>query len=232
MHILSKFKQSAYWFPTEEYKIDYIRDKCTLQAFTVIEPRISPMSDDPYMTHEEVLADLEENFGTHDKKAQAEADMQAPNFPMRSRDKNESFDTFYTRFATAIAPLRYSEDHKIRDLRRYISTDLRSQVTNGVKPSSYRDFIIRLRTCDLEMRQNSAFKAQAKAVQGTRGGQGYRGNERGGRGDNSRSRGRGRGGRGGGPSTPFTSDQGTWPPHVLTQIQKKKLCVKCLRPGH
>ena len=97
---------------------------------------------------------------------------------------------------------------------------------------SYKDFIIRLRTYDLEIRQNSAFKAQAKAVQGTRGGQGYRGNERGGRGNNSRSRGRGRGGREGGPSTPFTLDQGTWPPHVLTQIQKKKLYVKCLRPGH
>ena len=52
--------------------------------------------------------------------------MQALNFPMRSRDKNELFDIFYTRFAIAIVPLGYSEDHKIRDLRRYISADLRS----------------------------------------------------------------------------------------------------------
>lgn len=232
-HIQSKFKQSAFWFPTEEYKIDYIRDKCTFQAFTVIQPRMSPMSNDPYTNHQQVLDDLEENFGTHDKKAQAEADMQSPNFPMRSKDKNESFDTFHTRFAAAIAPLGYSEDHKIRDLRRYISPDLRSQVTNGVKPSSYRDFIVRLRTCDLEMRQNSAFEAQAKALQGGRATPGGRGDGgRGGRGDNSRSRGRGRGGRGGGPSTPFTMDQSTWPPHVLTQIQKKRLCLKCLKPGH
>ena len=59
----------------EKYKIDYIRDKCTLQAFTVIEPRILLILDNPYMTYEEVLANLEENFSTYDKKAQAEADI-------------------------------------------------------------------------------------------------------------------------------------------------------------
>ena len=225
MHILSKFKQSAYWFPTEDVRIDYIRDKCTLQAFTVIQPRISPLSDNPYENYEQVLADLEDNFGTYDKKAQAEADMQSAGFVMRSKDKYESFDTFHTRFAAAIAPLGYSDDQKIRDLRRYISSDLRAQVTNGMKPSSYRDFVTRLRTCDLDMRQNSAFDTQAKALQSTRGNDG-----RGGRGDNSRSRGgRGRG-RGGSSGTPRESF--TWPPHVLLQIQKKKLCVKCLKPGH
>ena len=225
LHVLSKFKQSAFWFPTEEYKIDYIRDKCTLQAFTVIQPRISPLSDNPYESHEQVLADLEENFGTHDKQAQAEADMQSPGFAMRSKDKYESFDTFHTRFAAAIAPLGYSDDHKMRDLKRYISPDLRAQVTNGLKSSSYREFVVRLRTCDLEMRQNSAFEAQAKAVQSSRGNEG-----RGGRGDNSRSRGgrgRGRGGSSGTPREGFS-----WPPHVLAQIQKKKLCNKCLKPGH
>ncbi len=233
-HILSKFKQSAYWFPTEEYKIDYIRDKCTLQAYSVIQPRISPKSEDPYVTHEQVLADLEENFGDHDKKGQAEADMQAPGFPMRAKDRNESFDTFHTRFAATIAPLGYSEDHKIRDLRRYISADLRQQVTNGVKPGSYREFVSRLRTCDLEMRQNASLDAQAKALQGNRGSQGNRGEGRGGRGDNRGSRGnrgRGRGGRGG--SNPsWSAEKHSWPPHVFTQIQKKGLCLKCLKPNH
>ena len=78
--------------------------------------------------------------------------MQSLGFAMRSKDKYESFDTFYTRFAAAIAPLGYLDDHKMRDLKRYISPDLRAQVMNGLKSSSYREFVVRLRTCDLEMR--------------------------------------------------------------------------------
>lgn len=61
LSILSKFKQSAFWFASGECKIDYIRDKCTAQAFIGIQPRISPVSDNCYETYERVLADLAEN---------------------------------------------------------------------------------------------------------------------------------------------------------------------------
>ena len=71
---------------------------------------------------------------------------------MRSKDKNKSFNIFHTRFIIVIILLRYSKDYKIRDLRRYIFTNLRSQVINRVKPLLYRDFIIRLRTYNLEIR--------------------------------------------------------------------------------
>ena len=205
--------------------MDYIHNKCTIQAFTVIQPHISPKAEYPYENHKQVLANLEENFGTHDKLAQAKADMQSPTFPIRSKDKNKSFDAFHSRFAATIAPLRYSDNHKIRDLKRYIMPELRDKITNGSRAGSYKEYITQLHTCDLEMKQNSALNTQAKATQSIRGNGG-----RGGQNNNSRRGGRGRG-RGGSSSTP-RSDRQMWPPYVLAQIQKKKLYIKCLKPNH
>ena len=100
----------------------------------------------------QVFADLEENFGTYDKVAKAKVDIQSPNFPIRSKDKHESFNIFHTKFAAIIALLRYSDDYKIRNLRRYISSNLRAQITNSAKLTSYREFVTRLRTYNLDIK--------------------------------------------------------------------------------
>ena len=82
--------------------------------------------------------------------------MQLLVFPIRIKDKNKSFNTFYSRFATAIILLGYTNNYKIRDLKRYITLELRDKITNSSRLALYREYIAWLYTYDLEIKQNSA----------------------------------------------------------------------------
>ncbi len=78
--------------------------------------------------------------------------MQSSNFLIRFKDKYKSFNSFHIRFAAIITLLGYSDNYKIRDLRKYILSNLRTQVTNSVRPSLYKDFVNRLRTYNLDIK--------------------------------------------------------------------------------
>ena len=59
LHLDAKFRASAMLFPTEQSRIDYIRDRCKLTAFDVIKARCHPSRGNPYNTTHEILADLD-----------------------------------------------------------------------------------------------------------------------------------------------------------------------------
>ena len=67
--------------------------------------------------------------------------MQLSIFPIRSKDRNKSFNTFYLRFAAIITLLRYLDNYKIRDLKRYIIPELRDKITNSLRVGLYREYI-------------------------------------------------------------------------------------------
>ena len=67
--------------------------------------------------------------------------MQLSIFPIRSKDRNKSFNTFYSRFAAIITLLEYSNNYKIRDLKRYITLELRDKITNSLRAGLYREYI-------------------------------------------------------------------------------------------
>ncbi|KAF6220166.1 hypothetical protein HO133_003297 [Letharia lupina] len=74
-------------------------------------------------------------FNNYDKLAKNDALLHNPAFAMK---KKEAFDKFYARFSATIAPLNYSESHKIAALRRLITLKLRSRIA-GPQRSPYSE---------------------------------------------------------------------------------------------
>ena len=151
-HLDAKFRQSAVLFPTEKDKMDYIRDHCKSIAFDVLKARADPMSNDPYVTANEMIAELNSTFGDFDKYAKCDALLHSPSFGMAITKKNELFDEFYARFSATVAPLGYTESHKISTLKRLVTPKLRLRMIDGQTPPSYRYFVERLRRTDQGMR--------------------------------------------------------------------------------
>ena len=124
-HLRAKFRQSAMIFPTEYEKIDYIRDHCKSVAYDVIKSRADDDSEEPYQTADEMVEELDSMFGTYDKVAKSNAEIFDPKFGMGITKKDESFEEFYARFSAAIAPLGFTDVHKISNLKRLITTRLK-----------------------------------------------------------------------------------------------------------
>lgn len=159
-HLDSKFRQSAVLFPSEKDKMDYIRDHCKSIAFDVLKARADPLSEDPYNTTKEMISELHSMFGDYDKLAKNDALLHDPAFAMK---KKEAFDEFYARFSATIAPLGYSESHKIAALRRLITLKLRSRIA-GISSSSFRSVVEHLRKTDQDLRQLEAMHVDVEEI--------------------------------------------------------------------
>ena len=59
LHLDAKFRASARLFPTEQSRIDYIRDHCKSIAFDIIKTRCRIGNENPYTTAHEILEDLD-----------------------------------------------------------------------------------------------------------------------------------------------------------------------------
>ena len=123
-HLDSKFRQSAVLFPTEKDKMDYIRDHSKSITFDVLKARADPLSEDPYTSAKEMISELYSMFGDYDKLAKCNAMLHNPAFGIGVKKKKELFDDFYIRFSATIAPIGFSDSHKIAILRRLITIKL------------------------------------------------------------------------------------------------------------
>ena len=148
LHLDSKFRASAMLFPIEQSRIDYIRDHCKSTAFDVIKARCLDKTN-PYTTSQEILEDLNNMYGEFDSYEKADATLHSPDFEMQ---KNETFDHFLAKYTATIAPLQLPEQSKISQLTRTITRRLRFLTINGIKPTVFKDYVQRLRQCDLNMR--------------------------------------------------------------------------------
>ncbi len=155
LHLASKFRQSAMLFPTENDKIEYIRDHCKPTTFDVMRALANLRSDDPYTTAEEMIEELHSIFGEYYVRSVNEARLYAPDFPM-GVTREETFHEFYPRFSSTLAPLGYPELQKISFLRRPFTSRLPYQITTGAKETLYTQIVNRLRQCDLDLRIQDA----------------------------------------------------------------------------
>lgn len=246
-HLYSKFRQSWSLFSEEQDKIEYVRDHCKATAYEVIKTRAEFNAQDPYTSVEDIIADLDAMFGEFDKTGKANALLHDPNFNMGVIDKNETFEIFYSRFAAAIAPLNYSEEHRIFHLERTISPRLKWKIADGVKPTSFKDLVARLRQLDQTIRQLEASTPGRGApsrnsgggnnANGKNSGGGNSSGNSGGNGGNSNTTpsGRGNAGRGSGNTgstgtpRPYTY---TYSPALIERLKKENRCFKCLEVGH
>ena len=201
-HLDAKFRQSAVSFPTERDKIDYIRDHCKSIAFGVIKARADPLSEDPYTTSKEMIQELHSMFGEYDKVATCSAMLHDPTFGMGVKKKKETFDEFYARFSATVAPLGYSDSHRISALKRLITTKLQLRIA-GMPATSFRSFVEHLRKTDQDLRQLEAMDVEEIDEDEFRG-------------RRSRSR----------------SPRSAYSDQLKTQLKKEDRCFKCLGRGH
>ena len=229
MHLKSKFMMSWELFETEVSKILYIRDHCKETAYNIIKAKADLDARDHYTTADEVIADLEAQFGDVDKEAKADAELQDPKSYMGAKDTKETFDAFHSRFTAMISPLDMSEREKCGHLRRMIASRLKYRILDYASSSSYRELVSRLRQVDLNLRL-----VDQQSPRGGRGGSSL--NPRGGRGgsssnlnpntnSNSNSRGSSR-------SRGSSVIRKLLPEHVSNRLKKEGRCFKCLQPGH
>lgn len=219
----AKLRQSAESFPDYWDKVDYVRDHCKDAAWDIVKTRSMANSNNPYDTFEEMVQDLDNMFAEYDQTTKAEAKLHDKKFPMGTVKKDESFDEFLARFPATIAPLDFTERHKISELERWATSQLRWKVSDGVRPVSLNAFIIRLRQCDTDIRKHNNYNSINQASrqnEGPRRGN-YTSNPSGG----SKPR----------ASNQQSSSQGSsyrHPPKVVEKLTKEGRCFKCLKKGH
>ena len=136
IHLEAKFRIDSHLFANEESKISYIKDHCKDSAFDVIQARIHPTSNNPYLTAEEMIGDLDLKFGESD-----DFDLRLTN-ELKLRDYNfrmgpeESLEDFVARYTTLVAPLSYGSKEKLDNFRWKLPTRL----IDGLAGSYTRDF--------------------------------------------------------------------------------------------
>ena len=223
MHLKSKFMMSWELFETEVAKILYIRDHCKDVAYNIIKAKADLEAVEHYATADEMLFDLEQQYGDVDKEGRADAELQDPKSVMGAKDPKETFDAFHSRFTAIISPLVMSEREKCGHLRRMIASRLKYRILDYPSSITYRELVSRLRQVDLNLRL-----VDQQTPRGTRGGSSS--NTRGGKGANSNSNSN---------SNSNTNDssqrRGTryrHPQHVADRLRKEGRCFKCLQPGH
>lgn len=227
MHLFAKFRQSTTLFPTKYDKIDYVRDHCKKTAFDVIKTRSDPFHQNPYLTADEMVQELDAIFGTYDKVAKSDALLHDPNFGIGILKKKETFETFYTRFSAAIAPLDLPDTYKISNLKRTISTRLRYRIS-GENYSSFRDLVARLRhiAADLKAIDKTA-PLKEKPRPGNKSG-----NSSGGAAASSSNRNTPTSGGNANSSDSSRPRRYKYPKSLVDRIAKEGRCFKCLKTGH
>lgn len=113
-------------------------------VFDVFKARVDLFSDEPYLIIKEIIQDLDNIFGIYNKFSIYDTRLHLLDFGIGIK-KDKTFNKFYIRFSTTIAPLGLTELQKISTLRRLLTLKLRYQITDGFTLVSYRSFINRLR---------------------------------------------------------------------------------------
>ena len=79
-----------------------------------------------------MIQELYSIFSEYDQLATCNTMLHNPAFGIGASKENrkESFNHFYTRFSATIAPIGFSESHKVATLRRLITTKLQLRIAD------------------------------------------------------------------------------------------------------
>ncbi|KAF6238241.1 hypothetical protein HO173_003521 [Letharia columbiana] len=174
-----------------------------------------------------MIDELDNMFGTYDKIAKSNAEIFDPKFGMGVTDKKESFEDFYARFSAAIAPLGFTDVHKISNLKRLISTRLRYRIS-GQPFGTFRELVIFLRALDMDLRavDNASGPKSKEETNKT-------GNGRGNSTPSNNQRNTSSTGRNNGTTTENSHTRGyKYPKPLVDRIRKEGRFFKCLKTGH
>ncbi|KAM0800592.1 hypothetical protein BDR22DRAFT_851104 [Usnea florida] len=157
-----------------------------------------------------MIQELHSMFGEYDQLAACNAMLHDPTFGMGVKKKKETFDEFYARFSATIAPMGFSESHRVATLRRLITLKLQLRIAGMPSTTSFRSSVEHLRKIDQDLRQLEAAQASMNEVEEI--------DE-----DEFRSR---RRSRSRSPPPEQYSEQ------LKAQLKKEGRCLKCLGHGH
>ena len=102
----------------KQNKIDYIKDYCKDTAFEIIKAKANITSANTYLTSSKIIQDLDNIFDEFDKVVKSNAFLHDPKFGMAIANPKETFDEFFARFTSAIAPLEFTDCYKISNLQK------------------------------------------------------------------------------------------------------------------
>lgn len=208
----TKFARSWANFPTEWSKIEYLRDHCKDTAYSVVKLRALRRSEKPYKTAEELINDLEMNFGMSNEDRKATALQKLTGGDCKQK-QNEGASEWLARYnLTATEAQLDDATRRFYALQNLNSNYKTSATQNARTGESWLEFCARLRQLEKDL--------AAAYGNGTASNSSSSNRRRDGRDKTDKS------GKG-------TRDSGYHrPKEHFKIIQEKKLCARCLKPGH
>ena len=208
----TKFARSWANFPTEWSKIEYLRDHCKDTAYSVVKLRALRRSENPYATAEQLINDLEMNFGMSNEDRKAAALQKLTGGDCKQK-QNEGASEWLARYnLTATEAQLDQATRRFYALQNLNSNYKTSATQNARTGESWSEFCARLRQLEKDI---------AAAYGNGNGSTSSSSNKRrDGRDKNDKS----------GKSTRDNSYHR--PKEQFKIIQDKKLCARCLKPGH
>ena len=212
LHVYAKIRHSAGEFPTEQAKIDYVRDRCKKAAFDAIYERSDLANDHPYLSLDEMFEDLDHEFMEENERDLCDMKIHDPNFQMGVYKKDETLEEFIKRFRRTIRPLKMDEYQKINAFNRNMSSRLQSKFEDGSTYKTLAEFLTKVKRADLQM------QAHGKGTSAK--------HDKDGKDDKKGKSKEGPKGKGKTLSGPRR------PPEVFKRLAKEGICIKCGVKGH
>ena len=206
----TKFARSWANFPTEWSKIEYLRDHCKDTAYSVVKLRALRRSENPYHTAEQLINDLELNFGMSNEDRKAAALQKLTSGDCKQK-QNEGASEWLARYnLTATEAQLDQATRRFYALQNLNSSYKTSATQNARTGESWSEFCARLRQLEKDI----------AAAYGNGNTNGY----------NSKDKKKdGKSDKGGKSSRDNNYHR---PKEQFKIIMEKKLCARCLKPGH
>lgn len=206
----TKFARSWANFPTEWSKIEYLRDHCKDTAYSVVKLRSLRRSENPYQTAEQLINDLEMNFGMSNEDRKAAALQKLTGGDCKQK-QNEGASEWLARYnLTATEAQLDQATRRFYALQNLNSSYKTSATQNARTGESWSEFCARLRQLEKDI----------AAAYGNGSGNGN---------NNKDKKKDGKSDKGGKTSRDNNYHR---PKEQFKIIMEKKLCARCLKPGH
>ena len=152
IYLESKFIQNWELFEIEIFKILYIRDYCKKITYNVIKIKTNLKNLDYYIITDNIIQNLKNIFDNFDKKNKIDIEFQNSKFIIKIKDSKKIFNIFYIRFIVVIISFNILKRKKIKYFRQFIANRLKYRIIDYLNFTLYREFVIRLRQIDLNIR--------------------------------------------------------------------------------
>lgn len=205
---LTKFRQSYELFPDEWSKIEYLRAACTDRALVCIRNRAVESAANHYVLADELFQDLQTSFGLIDKQSAALAELHSGKLQQRD---NEPFGEWLARFEDKAARAGLVDRSKMFQAVTNLNPRMKACATNaGFSEESWPQFVRRMQQS--EVLKNLAYGKKSGNKEDNK------------KSENTKSS--------SSSSRKPTDNANRRPAKEFAIVKAKKVCVRCLKPGH